>query len=429
MISRIGASSYRCFSRLDVEVPAYAVLAGPNAIGKSTLLDIPVLLGDLVAKGVREALLSPMRESRFARAQSYREIFHRGRGASCQLSVEAALPSRIREQHLAIASTEVKRNPPTHLRYEVGLMLNAGEQLGVYHETLDLFPESAREPGSERPSNPKSRGWRPIIERLQGAPPQIRAEFRRGQQSLSSLSPDRLALSTLSDDLLYPAASWLAALLQRDALAFQPDCAQLRSPVPPLRRRALEAKAVDLPWRIQQLGEAQRKEWCQVVQLALPAVLDVRVHEREDDHRAYLELDYRYGDSPARDHSVPSSGLSDGTLRILAYTLLPYLAELPSLLLIEQPEDGIHPRAIDLVLQSLSALSPATGPSPTQTLVTTHSPVVVARTPLQNLICLRRDDQGAVEAVNGPRHPRLVDWQQEAAAIDLGTLFSAGVLS
>jgi predicted ATPase len=429
MISRIGASSYRCFSRLDVEVPAYAVLAGANGIGKSTLLDIPVLLGDLSAFGVQKALLQPMRKQPFPRAQSYREIFHRGQGTRCQLLVEAALPTRIREQHLAIASADVQRNPPTHLRYQVGLLLSSSGQLGVEHETLDLFPQSTRETELARPSNPKSRGWRPIIERLQGAPAQVRAEFRRGHQSLNALSPDQLALSTLSDELLYPAATWLATLLQRESLAFQPDCTQLRSAVPPAKMESLQADASDLPWRIQHLNEEQRREWCHVVQLALPAVLDIRVREREDDHHAYLQLDYRYGDSSARDHSVPSSGLSDGTLRIMAFTLLPYLPDLPGLLLIEQPEDGIHPRAIDLILQSLAALSVQAGQQQTQTLVTTHSPVVVARTPLANLICLRRDDQGAVEAINGPNHPRLVEWQRDAAAIDLGTLFSAGVLS
>lgn len=427
MISRIGATSYRCFSRLDVDVPPYAVLAGANGIGKSTFLDIPVVLGDILAHGLQRAFLSPMRESPFARAQSYDEIFHRRQGSRCQFLIEAPLPDHIREQHLAIAPATVRSQPPTHLRYQVGLLLGAAEQLLVEHETLDLFPLSHREIGFQRPSAPKTKGWRPIIERLPSASAQVRAEFRRGQQSLDALSPDRLALSALSDDLLYPAASWLAALLQQDTLCFQPNCTGLRSSVPPTRSEALQPDALDLPWRIEGLRDEQRQEWCHLVALALPAVL--KISSRIRDHRADLQVDYRYGDSAALDHTVSSSGLSDGTLRILAFTLLPYLPNLPGLLLVEQPEDGIHPRAIDLVLQSLSALSLPRVPSPTQTLVTTHSPVVVARTPLENLICLRRDDDGAVEAINGPRHPRLAEWQNDVASIDLGTLFSAGVLS
>jgi hypothetical protein len=75
------------------------------------------------------------------------------------------------------------------------------------------------------------------------------------------------------------------------------------------------------------------------------------------------------------------------------------------------------------VLESLSELPD------TQTLLTTHSPVVVARTPLNNLICLRRSDEGAAEAVNGPQHPHLVTWKYDQDDTDLGTLFTAGVLS
>lgn len=41
--------------------------------------------------------------------------------------------------------------------------------------------------------------------------------------------------------------------------------------------------------------------------------------EREEDHHAYFVVVYQGG------YEVTSSGLSDGTLRILALTILPYL--------------------------------------------------------------------------------------------------------
>ena len=43
------------------------------------------------------------------------------------------------------------------------------------------------------------------------------------------------------------------------------------------------------------------------------------MYEREDDHHAYFRV--RYGDR----YDVPSSGLSDGTLRIMVLTLLAYI--------------------------------------------------------------------------------------------------------
>ena len=48
MITRIEATHYRCFDRLDVNLGGFGVLVGANGAGKTTLLDIPVLLGDLL---------------------------------------------------------------------------------------------------------------------------------------------------------------------------------------------------------------------------------------------------------------------------------------------------------------------------------------------------------------------------------------------
>ena len=47
-------------------------------------------------------------------------------------------------------------------------------------------------------------------------------------------------------------------------------------------------------------------------------IIVLSVREREDDHHAYFVVSYK------GDFKVPSPGLSDGTLRILTLTLLPY---------------------------------------------------------------------------------------------------------
>ncbi len=45
MITRIEATRYRCFDKLDVELGDFRVLVGANGSGKTTLLDVPVLFG------------------------------------------------------------------------------------------------------------------------------------------------------------------------------------------------------------------------------------------------------------------------------------------------------------------------------------------------------------------------------------------------
>ena len=423
MISRIGARAYRCFALLDISLPRYSVIAGANGIGKSTLLDIPVLLGDMLGVGVQRAFLERIRPGHGARAEALRGVLHRGRGSDCILVIEAVLPGPVRDLLRGILPARVKDTPPTHLRYELRLRLLDATVLVVEAEFLDLFPESARASDLARPPDPQGVGWRPVIERQPGAPPLIQAEYRRGQIAPDDISPDQLAFSQLRDDVLFPAATWLAGLLGQGAMSYAPDYAKLREAQPPGPSVGLQRDATDLPWRVLQLQRTapdRLEEWVHIVRLALPNVLGIEAVERDDDHHAYLRLTYKFGDAAAPDHQVTSSGLSDGTMRILAFSILPFLDQLPPLLTIEQPEDGIHPRAVDVVLESLSALPD------TQVLVSTQSPVVLARTPLEQLICLRRDDEGGAAAVSGPAHPRLQEWHQE---IDLGTLFAAGVLA
>ncbi len=56
------------------------------------------------------------------------------------------------------------------------------------------------------------------------------------------------------------------------------------------------------------------------------------------------------------EHPIPSWLVSDGTLRLLALTLLAYLPHHQEVYLIEEVENGVHPRAIEAVFQSLSSV-------------------------------------------------------------------------
>ncbi len=69
---------------------------------------------------------------------------------------------------------------------------------------------------------------------------------------------------------------------------------------------------------------------------------------------------------------VPASQASDGTLLILAYLSILYLPQPPSLLLVEEPENGIHPKLLHEVLEILRSL--VREQSHTQVVLTTHSP-------------------------------------------------------
>lgn len=134
---------------------------------------------------------------------------------------------------------------------------------------------------------------------------------------------------------------------------------------------------------------------------------------RADRHR-YLML--RYGGGL----DVPSWMASDGTLRLLALTLPAYLPDFTGVYLIEEPENGIHPRAVETLFQSLSSVYGA------QILLATQSPVILSIVKLDQVLCFAKSPvDGATDIAAGPQHPALSDWRGET---DLGVLFAGGVL-
>jgi len=64
--------------------------------------------------------------------------------------------------------------------------------------------------------------------------------------------------------------------------------------------------------------------WVEHAKTALPALAPIDAVRRESDLFAYIEIISQKGET------VSSSGLSGGTLSLLAYTLLPYLSTPPA---------------------------------------------------------------------------------------------------
>ena len=110
--------------------------------------------------------------------------------------------------------------------------------------------------------------------------------------------------------------------------------------------------------------------------------------------------------------------LSDGTLRFFALTILAYLDDFRGVYLIEEPENGIHPKAIHYLFESLASVRSA------QLLLATHSPVVLGLADPNHILCFAKCD-GATDIVSGTEHPALRDWQGE---VSLGLLFASGIL-
>jgi predicted ATPase len=91
-----------------------------------------------------------------------------------------------------------------------------------------------------------------------------------------------------------------------------------------------------------------------------------------------VELDERRGtlNLLVRQSGVEYSSrvLSEGTLRVLALCAVTVNPWMGSLVALEEPENGVHPRRLELIAQLLLSLADQPG---RQVIVTTHSPLFV----------------------------------------------------
>lgn len=114
---------------------------------------------------------------------------------------------------------------------------------------------------------------------------------------------------------------------------------------------------------------------------------------------------------------VSAQAMSEGMLFWLAFAVMQY-AEHPPILLIEEPETGLHPARIAEVIRTLRLIAE----SGTQVLLTTHSPLVVNELAGNEItVVTRTDEAGTV----GKRLCNIPDYERSAKAWNNGELWVA----
>ena len=415
MISLIEALNYRSLRYIRQPLDNFHVLIGPNASGKTTFLDVVAFLGRLVADGVEAAITE--------RTENFVDLLWLREGKRFELAIEAELPDAIRK--------ELKNEALTAIRYEVAIGVipeSATEEVGILEErvflkptthseqvTRLLFPEHVEPPATI--IHNKKTGWNPVFSDKSDTAALF--EETGGNQLLGALFEQRIRLSVLSIipwmQMKFPATTWLSALLSEGTQDIVLNSAVIRRPSPPNQRSNFRTDGSNLPWVVNELQRTPERydEWIRHLQTSLPDLVAVNTILRPEDRHRYLMLEYTNG------LKVPSWMVSDGTLRMLALTLLAYLPNFKGIYLIEEPENGIHPTAVETVFQSLSSVYDA------QLLLATHSPVILNCATAKSLLCFAKNDEGATDIVTGENHPRLQEWKGKT---NLGVMFASGVL-
>jgi predicted ATPase len=419
MFTRIQTRSFRCLKSVDQTLGPFRALVGPNASGKTTFLDVIGFLGDLVRN--RGGVLETVQ----ARSSSFDKLLWMEQGHSFQLAVEAEIPGGVRE------TMAVDKRRFTHVRYEVEVGLDAASnEIGLDYETLwleepvveskptqrDLFPAPQRESASLMSKSKKGRNS--ALSKKPGGNDNYYPEGRDSYTPSFKLGRGKSALANIpADTESFPVSTWFRNLLEKGVQPFVLNSQLMRQPSPPGLGRRFQTDGSNLPWVVHELRQDQKRfrAWLEHVRTALEDIKDVDSVEQPDNKHRYLVIEYMNG------AKVPSWLASDGTLRLLTLTIPAYLPDIEGTFLIEEPENGIHPRAIETVLQSLSSIYRS------QVLLATHSPVALNMLEPRDVLCFAKDAQGATDIVSGDRHPALREWKKGEP--DLGVLFASGILS
>jgi len=92
---------------------------------------------------------------------------------------------------------------------------------------------------------------------------------------------------------------------------------------------------------------------------------------------------------------LPAEAVSDGVMLSLAYIALGHAPEPPRVMLIEEPENGIHHASLKETIGTLHALATDKG---VQVILTTHSPYLLDQVEPEEVRAFSKDKEGAVHA-------------------------------
>jgi predicted ATPase len=402
MLTRLKVRGFKSLEDVDIRFGPLTCIAGVNGVGKSNLFDAIAFLQRLAEMPILEAV-------RGVRNSGVTSLFTQTKTARAQtMEFEAEM---LIEAAVADDFGRPARPGATYLRYRLALQYVPGgddyaEGIALVSESLSGLPKAAL---AKALGFATSKAFLTSVHRGAGAVDFIRTdageiEVRREQSSgtplrFAAAQATRTALS-LMNVIDFPTA----LALKREMQAWT----MLRLELSALRR----PDRLDAPNRLSPEGahlpatlERVRNNESIAGQLAtlVPDVDDIFVRADPERRTRTLYLKSRSGVV----HEAET--LSDGMLRFLALAIVSADTETSGLICMEEPENGIHPGRLALILEQMkrTVVDPmvAVGADNPlrQMIVNTHSPLLVQNLLLDELIichAYRRD--GASLSVFSP---------------------------
>lgn len=358
MIKNLMVKRYRSLANVTFRFGTVRLLIGPNAAGKSNLIDALRLLAEAVRSDMETAV---------TRRGGLKSIVFLG---SSEQTFEVAL-------EYFVPDPTAPRS-----RSDMAYLVRVAEQQGRPGVALEelRIKRNRNEPGA-----PKL--W-------------FRSEWGRGEalrdpasdqsEAFETGDPGVLALRALGFLDAYPRIRALRTFIEGWQF-LSVDLTRVREPRRDERATGLTPDAANLANVLRTLKASDDQRYVRIlddVQSLLRHVEEVATQVERG--RVTLLMRERGFSEP-----LEALALSDGTLRLLA--IITALETMPEhgLLCIEEPEHGLHPLLFGPLLDLFREKCPDGGPK--QVLMTTHSPELVDAAELGEVLPVERDEKGATQ--------------------------------
>jgi predicted ATPase len=340
MLKRLKVKGFKSLLDLEVTFPRLTVLFGPNAAGKSNLLEAVQMLSRVgTSRTLADALSDPIR----------------GYPLEAFAFREGGLPALLQQKTAQFSLEATLDTEKDDYRYRIAVEIQPGSgSLAVRDEYLAVL---------DRKGEPKAN---PSIELVEG---QLRLR-RKGKPAHPRYEAIGLNHTLLSDPRLggeaYRSIETCRSEFEGWRIHYLDPRVAMRSPRPPSDVRDIGVLGEDIAPYLYRLRAEYPKHFAAVrrtLRSLIPSVEDVGVDL--DEKRGTLDIQVRQDGA-----DFSSRIISEGTLRVLALCALAVNPWARGLVAFEEPENGVHARRLELIAKLLTSLALDQG---RQVIVTTHS--------------------------------------------------------
>ena len=389
MLNRIRVRGYKSLRDLDVQLKPLTLLFGPNAAGKSNILDAVQLLSRLAtSRTLKEAFDPPCRGKPL-------ESFTMGPGGLKGLREQERLAFSI-EADLHISDTVAKAidreilemRQPAGAGNSDNVPARVHERRLRYRLEVEMLPSSGLLRTTDEYLAALNKNGGPtrrsaFIER-QGQRVRLRREGQARPMEYERYL-DRAILSMPHYAPHYPHLTAARRELESWQFFYFEPRERMRAATPIKEASHVGPMGEELAAFLVTLKTRQPRQF-QALEKALRMLLP-DVDGIETDVNDLGEAEFRLRENGV---AIPARVLSEGTLRLLGLLALSGAEDSPSLVGFEEPENGVHPRRIEHIADLLKTSSQS---GETQYIVTTHSPILPDRLPDDALFVVSRTNR------------------------------------